>query len=90
VRGTAVEFAHSIPPQEVFRDRITAGDVRWAGHLLARLTDRQWRDAFRAGGYVPELADRFIPEDPREHRGSTRDRQYRRMVTSLFRHHRIQ
>jgi hypothetical protein len=24
------------------------------------LTDRQWKDAFRAGGYPPELADRFI------------------------------
>jgi hypothetical protein len=34
--------------------------VRWAGRLLARLTDRQWHDAFRAGGYAPDMADRFI------------------------------
>jgi hypothetical protein len=24
------------------------------------LTDQQWQDAFRAGGYAPELANRFI------------------------------
>jgi hypothetical protein len=60
VRNGFVEFAHRSLSQEIFRDRITTGDVRWAGHLLARLTDRQWRDAFRAGGYAPELADRFI------------------------------
>jgi hypothetical protein len=35
-------------------------DVRWVCGLLNRLTDRQWRDAFRAGGYEGETADRFI------------------------------
>jgi len=35
-------------------------EVRWAGTLLARLTDRQWHDAFRAGGYPTDVADRFI------------------------------
>jgi len=24
------------------------------------LSDQQWSDAFRAGGYGPEVADRFI------------------------------
>jgi len=24
------------------------------------LTDEQWRDAFRAGGFPPQTADRFI------------------------------
>jgi len=28
--------------------------------MLATLTERQWRDAFRAGGYAPDVADRFI------------------------------
>ena len=28
--------------------------------LLSGLSDRQWRDAFRAGGYTPDVADRFI------------------------------
>jgi len=44
---------------ELFR-RIAPEDVVWACELLGRLTDRQWSDAFRAGGYPPALADRFI------------------------------
>jgi hypothetical protein len=41
-------------------DRLTAADVRWICERLQRLTDRQWNDAFRAGGYAPEVAARFI------------------------------
>ena len=41
-------------------DRLTAADVRWICERLQRLTDRQWNDAFRAGGYAPEVAERFI------------------------------
>jgi hypothetical protein len=40
--------------------QITAADVRWICEKLDRLTDAQWQDAFRAGGYPPEVADRFI------------------------------
>ena len=40
--------------------RITPDDVRWACALLGSLSDRQWADAFRAGGYAPAVADRFI------------------------------
>ena len=39
---------------------MTVADVRWICEHLQQLTDRQWKDAFRAGGYPPELADRFI------------------------------
>ena len=39
---------------------ITPADVRWICGRLDRLTDRQWSDAFRAGGYAPETAARFI------------------------------
>ena len=35
-------------------------DVAWASALLGRLSDKQWADAFRAGGYEPEVANRFI------------------------------
>lgn len=42
------------------RDRITVEDVVWASELLGRLSDQQWQDAFRAGGYRPEVANRFI------------------------------
>ena len=41
------------------RDRITVDDVRWASALLAQLTDKQWRDAFRAGGFEPNASNRF-------------------------------
>jgi hypothetical protein len=34
--------------------------VGWACDLLARFTPRQWREAFEAGGYAPEIADRYI------------------------------
>jgi hypothetical protein len=39
---------------------ITVDDVRWAAALLAGLSDRQWHDAFRAGGYPDDLSARFI------------------------------
>jgi hypothetical protein len=35
-------------------------DVIWICERLDRLTDRQWDDAFRAGGYDKPTADRFI------------------------------
>jgi hypothetical protein len=39
---------------------VTAADVRWICEKLERLTDAQWQDAFRAGGYAPEVANRYI------------------------------
>jgi hypothetical protein len=41
-------------------DRITPADVRWICSRLNALSDRQWRDAFRAGAYDSALAARFI------------------------------
>ena len=41
-------------------DDIRPADVRWICTRLDALTDAQWQDAFRAGGYSKELADRFI------------------------------
>lgn len=55
-----VRFHYHGLHQELFDRRITIDDVRWAGALLSQLSDRQWHDAFRAGGYPPILADRFI------------------------------
>jgi hypothetical protein len=46
--------------RKLVRDRITPDDVRWASDLLAQLSDRQWRDAFRAGGFDSTVASRFI------------------------------
>ena len=39
---------------------IRPGDVRWAAEHLARLTDKQWHDAFRAANYPDADAQRFI------------------------------
>jgi hypothetical protein len=39
---------------------ITPADVRWVCTRLSRLSDSQWEDAFRAGGYSREDALRFI------------------------------
>lgn len=39
---------------------VTPGDVRWVCNLLARLSDRQWRDAFRAGGFNDTEATVYI------------------------------
>jgi len=55
-----VQFDYRGWHQELVRNRLTPEDVRWGATLLFRLTDLQWRDAFRAGGYSPAVADRFI------------------------------
>jgi hypothetical protein len=39
---------------------IRPADVRWICERLDALTDRQWQDAFRAGGIEPQAAERFI------------------------------
>ena len=41
-------------------ETLTADDVVWTCRLLARLSDRQWRDAFRAGGYDDAAQERYI------------------------------
>jgi hypothetical protein len=63
IRGVTnghVNFAYNGWYQNFVRERITPEDVNWASSLLAQLTDRQWQDAFRAGGYEPAVANRFI------------------------------
>ena len=41
-------------------DTVTSAEVRWVCELLHGLTDEQWRDAFRAGGYNPEQTARYV------------------------------
>jgi hypothetical protein len=41
-------------------DSVTAADLRWAGDLLARLSEDRWQDAFRAGGYTPDERVRYV------------------------------
>ena len=47
----------------IYRDvvnGVTPPDVRWACELLSRLSEQQWRDAFRAADYDEQHATRFI------------------------------
>lgn len=49
--------------QGIYRDvieSVTPEDVRWTSELLSRLTDAQWNDAFRAGGYDPDRTRRYV------------------------------
>jgi hypothetical protein len=55
-----VQFAYAGWYKNYVRDRIAPGDVVWATGLLSNLTDKQWHDAFRAGGYEPDVASRFV------------------------------
>jgi hypothetical protein len=62
IRGIAdgkVQFDYKGRHMPLF-DNITPADVRWICDRLNRLTDRQLQEAFRAGGYEREIADRFI------------------------------
>jgi hypothetical protein len=60
VNNGYVDFAYSGHYKNLVRDRIRPEDVVWTSNLLARLSDGQWNDAFRAGGYDPETARGFI------------------------------
>jgi len=60
VTNRHVSFAYDGWYENLVRDRITPDDVRWASNLLGQLSDRQWQDAFRAGGFTRVEANRFI------------------------------
>jgi hypothetical protein len=44
---------------EQFTKHVPRADARWLGERLARLSDEQLRDAFRAGGYTPPEVDAY-------------------------------
>jgi hypothetical protein len=58
--GGKVRFAYSGWYKNLVLDRITPEEVVWASELLGSLSEKQWADAFRAGGYQPAVAKRFI------------------------------
>jgi len=41
-------------------ERITVDDVRWMCGRLQRIDDRQWRDAFKAGNFMDDVAARYV------------------------------
>ena len=59
VENGAVQFEYRGRHKTLF-ENIPPADVRWLCGRLQRLTDAQWKDAFRAGGIEGEIADRFI------------------------------
>ena len=59
VENGRVRFEWRGRHRELFDD-IRPADVRWICQQLDRLTDEQWRDAFRAGGIEGPVAERFI------------------------------
>lgn len=59
VRGDEVVFDYRGLHGALFR-RISVDDVQWICRRLAALTDQQWADAFRAGGYPAPTAERYI------------------------------
>jgi hypothetical protein len=59
VAGGKVQFDYRGRHKALFAT-ITPADVRWICGQLQQLTDAQWQDAFRAGGFAKPVADRFI------------------------------
>lgn len=59
VAGGKVQLDYRGRHRALFQN-ITPADVRWICTRLSRLTDEQWQDAFRAGGFAKPVADRFI------------------------------
>ena len=54
-----VDFEFSGKKRGLFND-ITVEEARWAGRLLARLSNRQLRDAFRAANYSSQEAQTMV------------------------------
>jgi hypothetical protein len=57
--GDYVRFADQGRHDELLM-QIRRADVRWIAVRLAQITDKQWRDAFAAGGFPEPKAERFI------------------------------
>jgi len=61
VEDNRVRFGYQdawLEPQ--LHNSVAPDDVRWTCELLARLSPKQWSDAFRAGGFTEAEADRYI------------------------------
>ena len=59
VGNNRVTFEYSGPNKPLVSN-IAVEDVQWTATLMSRLSDQQWQDAFRAGDYSAEDANRFI------------------------------
>lgn len=59
VNGERVEFVYR-GIHHALIDTLVRSDVVWTCALMARLSDAQWRDAFRAAGYDADQSRRFV------------------------------
>jgi hypothetical protein len=59
VTGVRVQFDYHGPHGELMKS-LAPADVIWSCRLLARLSDRQLTDAFRAAGYPEDVRRRFV------------------------------
>jgi hypothetical protein len=59
VEGRHVEFDYHGSNAKLVK-MLTVDDVLWTCRLMARISDRQWRDAFRAAGYEDAEQRRYI------------------------------
>ena len=58
VKGNVIDFKYGGKNKRLF-ENITTGNARWLSILLARLTDEQIKDAFRAANYSPEEVEKL-------------------------------
>jgi hypothetical protein len=64
-------------------ERLRPADAGWISERLQRLTPKQWRDAFRAGGYDQATTDRYIRKIREKiDQGLAVAREHRKPVTS--------
>ena len=59
VENGVVTFDYRGLHGQLFKN-LTVGDVEWICSRLSKLSDEQWADAFRAGGYAEPTAQRYI------------------------------
>ena len=59
VQGERIDFYYRGIHQNVL-ETVSRSDVVWTSRLMARLSDAQWQDAFRAAGYRDDQARRFV------------------------------
>jgi hypothetical protein len=59
IDGDNVEFEYQ-GIDNALVDSVTRADLLWTCELLSRLTEAQWHDAFRAGGYAAEQRVRYV------------------------------
>jgi len=58
VNGDVIDFNYGGKNKKLF-EKLTTSDARWLSQLLARLSDDQLKDAFRAANYSAEEVDQL-------------------------------